>query len=243
MYSACHVMQDAILLYNVVSTMDQALGWSTPCCRGVVMSLTNVSVAFIVGKLWRGPIIFIHGLVCVLAILMFTAAVLWMWEEGLSTALVLYMIFLTCVIMVTLLISAVLSICPQHLGMFKKQTMYRVILDTAAPGEVILVVLFVIFLTQNIQHLQRKGCSPFFDSTTATHIAAAMSLLILLVPFVWYHRKKKSQEKAQQEREPAEKNFKNRLQRETAELELICKLDTINKGLNKDWEWLSHYKH
>nr|XP_042717462.1 uncharacterized protein LOC122174794 isoform X2 [Chrysemys picta bellii] len=123
---------------------------------------------------------------------------------SLSTALVLYMIFLTCVIMVTLLISAVLSICPQHLGMFKKQTMYRVILDTAAPGEVILVVLFVIFLTQNIQHLQRKGWSPFFDSTTATHIAAAMSLLILLVPFVWYHRKKKSQEKAQQEREPAE---------------------------------------
>ncbi|XP_065414590.1 uncharacterized protein LOC135973774 [Chrysemys picta bellii] len=40
-----------------------------------------------------------------------------------------------------------------------------------------------------------------------------------------------------------QKNFKNRLQRETAELELICKLDTINSGLNKDWEWLSHYKH
>ncbi|XP_053886742.1 uncharacterized protein LOC128838514 [Malaclemys terrapin pileata] len=40
-----------------------------------------------------------------------------------------------------------------------------------------------------------------------------------------------------------QKNFKNRLQRETPELELICKLDTINSGLNKDWEWLSHYKH
>ncbi|XP_065441954.1 uncharacterized protein LOC122172662 isoform X1 [Chrysemys picta bellii] len=40
-----------------------------------------------------------------------------------------------------------------------------------------------------------------------------------------------------------QKNFKNRLQRETAKLELICKLDTINSGLNKDWEWLSHYKH
>ncbi|CAM4539466.1 unnamed protein product [Lepidochelys kempii] len=38
-----------------------------------------------------------------------------------------------------------------------------------------------------------------------------------------------------------QENFKSRLQRETAELEFICKLDTINLGLNRDWEWLSHY--
>ncbi|XP_073199614.1 dymeclin isoform X3 [Lepidochelys kempii] len=38
-----------------------------------------------------------------------------------------------------------------------------------------------------------------------------------------------------------QKNFKSRLQRETAELEFICKLDTINLGLNRDLEWLSHY--
>ncbi|EMP39781.1 hypothetical protein UY3_02972 [Chelonia mydas] len=38
-----------------------------------------------------------------------------------------------------------------------------------------------------------------------------------------------------------QKNFKTRLQQETAELEFICKLDTINLGLNRDREWLSHY--
>ncbi|CAM4539123.1 unnamed protein product [Lepidochelys kempii] len=38
-----------------------------------------------------------------------------------------------------------------------------------------------------------------------------------------------------------QKNFKSRLQRETAELEFICKLDTINLGLNRDWVWLSQY--
>ncbi|EMP38999.1 Leucine-rich repeat-containing protein 49 [Chelonia mydas] len=38
-----------------------------------------------------------------------------------------------------------------------------------------------------------------------------------------------------------QKNFKTRVQRETADLEFICKLDTINLGLNRDWEWLSHY--
>ncbi|XP_032628067.1 uncharacterized protein LOC116820004 isoform X3 [Chelonoidis abingdonii] len=175
------------------------LGFIILCCQSEKRKLT--------GELWRWLVVFIHGLVCVSAILMFTAAVFWMQEEGFSTALVLYMIFLTWVIMVTLLISAVLAICPQHLEMFKKKTMHHVILDTAAPGGVILVVLFAIFLTQNIQHLQRKGCSPFFDSTAAILIAAAVSLLILLAPFVWYHRKKKKQEKDQQGRKPAEKQL------------------------------------
>ncbi|KAM7160367.1 uncharacterized protein RBU57_010545 isoform 2-T3 [Macrochelys suwanniensis] len=184
-------MSTVALAISITLAAGSGLGFIILCCQSEKKKIT--------GELWRWLVIFTHGLVCVSAILMFTAAVFWMWEEGLSTALVLYMIFLTWVIMVTLLLSVVLAICPQHLGMFKKKTMYRVILDTAAPGGVILVVLFAIFLTQNIQHLQRKGCTPFFDSTAAILIAAAISLLILLAPFVWYHRKKKSQEKDQQE--------------------------------------------
>lgn len=39
-----------------------------------------------------------------------------------------------------------------------------------------------------------------------------------------------------------QKRFKTRLQPETVELEFICKLDTIKIGLNRDWEWLAHYK-
>ncbi|XP_065436529.1 zinc finger protein 577-like [Chrysemys picta bellii] len=39
-----------------------------------------------------------------------------------------------------------------------------------------------------------------------------------------------------------QKNFRNRLQRETAELKFICKFNTINLGLNRDWEWLAHYR-
>ncbi|EMP35000.1 hypothetical protein UY3_07844 [Chelonia mydas] len=39
------------------------------------------------------------------------------------------------------------------------------------------------------------------------------------------------------------KKLQNRVQRETVELELICKLDTIKLGLNKDWEWMGHYKN
>ncbi|XP_065412493.1 uncharacterized protein LOC101941157 [Chrysemys picta bellii] len=194
MPSLKHALKISTVALAIAITLaaGSGLGFIILCCQSEKKKIT--------GELWRWLIVFIHGLVCVSAILMFTAAVFWIWEEGLSTALVLYMIFLTWVIVVTLLISVVLAICPQHLEMFKKKTMYRVILDTAALGGVILVVLFAIFLTQNIQHLQRKGCSPFFDNTAAILITAAISLLILLAPFVWYHRGKKSQEKYQQER-------------------------------------------
>ncbi|XP_044886383.1 uncharacterized protein LOC123377478 [Mauremys mutica] len=192
-----HALKISTVALAIATTLaaGSGLGFIILCCQSEKRKLT--------GEQWRWLVVFIHGLVCVSAILMFTAAVLWMWEEGFFTALVLYMIVLMWVIMVTLLISAILAICPQHLGMFKKKTMHRVILDTAAPGGVILVMMFAIFLTQNIQHLQRKGCSPFFDSTAVILIAAAISLLILLVLFVWYHRKKKNEEKDQQEREAA----------------------------------------
>ncbi|KAM9127606.1 hepatic and glial cell adhesion molecule-like [Pangshura tecta] len=190
-----HVLKISAVALATTLAAGSGMGFIILCCQSEKRKLT--------GELWRWLVVFIHGLVCASTILMFTAAVLWMWEEGFFTALVLYMIILMWVIMVTLLISAVLAICPQRFQMFKKKTMHRVILDTAAPGGVILVVLFAIFLIENIQHLQRKGCSPFFDSTAVIIIAAAISLLILLVLFVWYHRKKKKQEKDQQEREAA----------------------------------------
>nr|XP_048720823.1 uncharacterized protein LOC125642914 isoform X1 [Caretta caretta]XP_048720824.1 uncharacterized protein LOC125642914 isoform X1 [Caretta caretta] len=198
MPSLKHALKISTVVLVIATTLaaGSGLGFIILCCQSEKKKIT--------GELWRWPVVFIHGLVCVSAILMFTAAVFWIWEEGLTTALVLYMFFLTWVIMVTLLISVVLAICPQHLGIFKKKTMYCVILDTAALGGVILVVVFAIFLIQNIQQLQRQGCSPFFDSRAATLISAAISLLILLVSFVWYHRKKKSQGKDQQEGQHAE---------------------------------------
>ncbi|XP_050781640.1 uncharacterized protein LOC127035616 [Gopherus flavomarginatus] len=39
-----------------------------------------------------------------------------------------------------------------------------------------------------------------------------------------------------------QKNFRTRHQRETAELQFICKFDTISSGLNKDCEWLANYR-
>ena len=39
-----------------------------------------------------------------------------------------------------------------------------------------------------------------------------------------------------------QKPFKNKIQREAAELEFICKFDSVRLGLNRDYEWLSHYQ-
>ncbi|XP_026518933.1 uncharacterized protein LOC112125758 isoform X2 [Terrapene carolina triunguis] len=119
MPSLKHALKISTVALAIATTLaaGSGLGFIILCCQSEKKKIT--------GELWRWLIVFIHGLVCVSAILMFTAAVFWIWEEGLSTALVLYMIFLTWVIMVTLLISVVLAICPQHLEMFKKKTNHR----------------------------------------------------------------------------------------------------------------------
>ncbi|XP_074864124.1 cell adhesion molecule DSCAML1-like isoform X2 [Carettochelys insculpta] len=152
---------------------------------GLIILCCQTESKEIKGELWRWLVVVIQGLVCISSILMLIAAVFWMWEEGLSTALTLCMILLMWVIIVTLLIFVVLAFCPQNLKKFKGKTVHRVLLDAAAPGGLIFVVLFALYLTQNIHHLQRKGCSPHFDYTAVILIAAAVSLIILLALFVW----------------------------------------------------------
>ncbi|XP_073170009.1 high affinity copper uptake protein 1 isoform X3 [Lepidochelys kempii] len=39
-----------------------------------------------------------------------------------------------------------------------------------------------------------------------------------------------------------QRNFRTRLQRETAELQFLCKFDASSSGLNKDSDWLANYK-
>ncbi|XP_039344242.1 cell surface A33 antigen-like isoform X5 [Mauremys reevesii] len=64
----------------------------------------------------------------------------------------------------------------------------RIILDSAAPGAVILVVLFASLLLQKISQLQDRGCSQIVDLTGYAVTSAVISLLGLLTLFMWYHR-------------------------------------------------------
>ncbi|XP_043348202.1 uncharacterized protein LOC119861744 isoform X2 [Dermochelys coriacea] len=103
---------------------------------------------------WRWMNIFLQGLMCISSFLLFTATVLWMQREGPFAAFILLEFLLVYVIIVTALISATLVCQPAKLSGFKTKAWQRVILDSAAPGAVILVVLFASLLLQKISQLQ-----------------------------------------------------------------------------------------
>ncbi|XP_074863492.1 uncharacterized protein LOC142019959 isoform X2 [Carettochelys insculpta] len=159
------------------------------------------------GETWRYLVVFIQGLVCISSALLFAATVLWMQEEGPSAAFILLEIFLIYAVIVTALISATLACQPANLSGFKTKPWQRTVLDSAAPGAVILVVLFASLLLQKIAQLQERGCSQSVDLTGSVVASAVISFLGLLALFMWYHRiqgdhrenKPHSEERAEQE--------------------------------------------
>ncbi|XP_067404550.1 hepatic and glial cell adhesion molecule-like isoform X2 [Emydura macquarii macquarii] len=150
------------------------------------------------GETWRWMVIFIQGLACVSSILLFAATVLWMQEEGPLAAFILLEIFLTYAIIVTALISATLVWEPARLRACKTKTWQCVILDSAAPGAVILVVLFSSLLLQKISQLQERGCSQAVYLTSSAVTSAIIPVLGLLALFVWYHRRQGDQREIKQ---------------------------------------------
>ncbi|XP_005312842.2 uncharacterized protein LOC101942090 isoform X2 [Chrysemys picta bellii] len=188
-------MSAVALVFALVSGM----GFFVLCCQSGKQRIK--------GETWRWMIIFIQGLVCVSCILLFAATVLWMQEEGPSAAFILLQILFVYVIIVTAFISATLVCQPAKLSGFKTKPWQRVILDSAAPGAVILVVLFASLLLQKIYKLQDRGCSQTVDLTGYAVTSAVISLLGLLTLFIWYHRsqgdqrenKRHSKEEADQE--------------------------------------------
>ncbi|XP_039344238.1 uncharacterized protein LOC120371887 isoform X2 [Mauremys reevesii] len=164
----------------LVFALVSGMGFFILCCQSGKQRIT--------GENWRWMIIFIQGMVCVSSVLLFAATVLWMQEEGPSAAFILLEILLVYVITVTILISATLVCQPAKLSGFKTKPWQRIILDSAAPGAVILVVLFASLLLQKISQLQDRGCSQIVDLTGYAVTSAVISLLGLLTLFMWYHR-------------------------------------------------------
>ncbi|XP_067404552.1 hepatic and glial cell adhesion molecule-like isoform X4 [Emydura macquarii macquarii] len=159
---------------------------------------SSLSLIIVEGETWRWMVIFIQGLACVSSILLFAATVLWMQEEGPLAAFILLEIFLTYAIIVTALISATLVWEPARLRACKTKTWQCVILDSAAPGAVILVVLFSSLLLQKISQLQERGCSQAVYLTSSAVTSAIIPVLGLLALFVWYHRRQGDQREIKQ---------------------------------------------
>ncbi|XP_038273174.1 uncharacterized protein LOC119861744 isoform X3 [Dermochelys coriacea] len=156
---------------------------------------SSLNLTIVMWETWRWMNIFLQGLMCISSFLLFTATVLWMQREGPFAAFILLEFLLVYVIIVTALISATLVCQPAKLSGFKTKAWQRVILDSAAPGAVILVVLFASLLLQKISQLQERGCSQTVDLTGYAVTSAVISLLGLLTLFIWYHRRQGDQRK------------------------------------------------
>ncbi|XP_025057966.1 uncharacterized protein LOC112550015 [Alligator sinensis] len=85
-----------------------------PCCQSEKLRIR--------GELWRWLSAYTHGLLCVSSTLAFTAALLWMGEEGPSASFIVPEILLTYVIIVTFLVSAAMTIQPAKLNGLKSTT-------------------------------------------------------------------------------------------------------------------------
>ncbi|KAM7160362.1 hepatic and glial cell adhesion molecule-like isoform 2-T3 [Macrochelys suwanniensis] len=188
-------MSAVALVFALVSGM----GFFVLCCQSGKQRIN--------GETWRWMIIFLQVLVCVSSVLLFAATLFWMQEEDPFAAFILLEFLLVYAIIVTALISTTLVFQPAKLSGFKTKPWQRVILDSAAPGAVILVVLFASLLLQKISRLQDRGCSQTVDLTGYAVTSAVISLLGLLTLFIWYHRsqgdqrenKRHSKEEADQE--------------------------------------------
>ncbi|XP_025954953.2 uncharacterized protein LOC112982616 isoform X3 [Dromaius novaehollandiae] len=136
-----------------------------------------------------GFLVLLFGSCLLLAI----ASGLWIQEEGISPVFLL-MFFLAVGIIIMLLAAVILALSPVMVQGFKAKPWTHIVLDAAVLGGMVLNVLFTSLLLEDIQHQQRKGCSPDFDWTAATVIVSVVSLFVFLVIFVWYHQEIKYQE-------------------------------------------------
>ncbi|XP_062440625.1 natural killer cell receptor 2B4-like [Rhea pennata] len=142
---------------------------------------------------WRWPCVGFLLLLFGSCLLLAVASGLWIQEEGISLVFLL-MLFLVMGIIVMLLVAVILALSPVMLQAFKAKPWTHTVLDTTLLGGMVLNVLFNSLLLRDIQHQQRKGCSPDFDWTAATVIVSVVSLSVFLVVFVWYQREIKYQE-------------------------------------------------
>ncbi|XP_062440344.1 uncharacterized protein LOC134145138 isoform X2 [Rhea pennata] len=146
-------------------------------------------------KVRRWMTLCIQGLVCVSSLLLLTTSIFWVQQEGPSAAFILLGLFLFATIMMTVLQTVTLVCRPAALIYFKTKKWYCVILNTAAPTAVIVLVLFTSLLLQNIQRLHERGCSEPINLMLIFILTAAVALFMPLVFFLCYHKSVKKERK------------------------------------------------
>ncbi|XP_025954957.1 uncharacterized protein LOC112982616 isoform X4 [Dromaius novaehollandiae] len=174
-----------------ISTAASFLAWAATLGLLLLYYLSGKKRVGIMSRRWPcvGFLVLLFGSCLLLAI----ASGLWIQEEGISPVFLL-MFFLAVGIIIMLLAAVILALSPVMVQGFKAKPWTHIVLDAAVLGGMVLNVLFTSLLLEDIQHQQRKGCSPDFDWTAATVIVSVVSLFVFLVIFVWYHQEIKYQE-------------------------------------------------
>ncbi|XP_029463194.1 uncharacterized protein LOC115094360 [Rhinatrema bivittatum] len=150
----------------------------------------------IAGELWRWHNAVLQVLAFLSALLLCVSFVLWMKIKGLSVSFIVFQLFLTCIMGITLLTAIILVGFPARLELFKSRQSFCIILDSAAPVGAIIVILFSIFLIESIHYLQENGCSQFVNLTPIL-IPLAIIPCVIIMLFVYFHRSRRSSPQAE----------------------------------------------
>ncbi|XP_069505134.1 uncharacterized protein [Ambystoma mexicanum] len=159
----------------------------------VVQFLQTKERKWITGRLWRIWTVQVQALVCIASLLLLVATIIWMTDRGASGTFILLSQLLLFVMAVTALTAVILACYPDKLAFFKSKRVCKVIIDSAAPGGVLLIVLFSSFLIQDIHTLRGEGCPPaIYQKAISIVLPFVLLFLLLLCPCTcwWFHRRR-----------------------------------------------------
>ncbi|XP_078518995.1 uncharacterized protein LOC144784214 [Lissotriton helveticus] len=170
-----------------------ALVAALSCLLLLVIQFFQPKETVLTGNSWRFYTVLLQSLACVASLLLTIAAAIWMSHKGVSAALVLLCVVLLSVVLVTSMTVMILLFCPTKPIPFRSSKACCVILDSAAPGGVLLAVLFSSLLIENINKLKGEGCSDAEDHSVLTIVLCLVLLAVMgfcAGIFVWYHRRR-----------------------------------------------------
>ncbi|XP_054853095.1 uncharacterized protein LOC129341757 [Eublepharis macularius] len=174
-----------------------ALVFAAFCGLGILMPFCQPQKLRIRGMAWRWLGIYANGLVCLASLLVLVALLLWIYDQGLSAALILPIILLVYVLMVTLLLVVTLIFQLDILHQVTDKAGQR-LLNFTTPGGMILIVVTSSLLIKQIYLLQEKGTAEPVDLTAVIAGTSGISLLPLVVIKVFYCMDLRKQEVEEQ---------------------------------------------
>ncbi|XP_060105661.1 uncharacterized protein LOC132579371 [Heteronotia binoei] len=162
-----------------------ALVFASFCGCGILIPFCQPQKLIIRGKASKWLSVYANGLVCLACVLALVSLLLWIYEQGLSAAFVVPIIFLLYAILVTLLLMATLAFELNILHQVTDKAGQRIV-NFTTPGGMILAALTSSLLIKQIYQLQEKRNAEPVDLTAVIAGTSGISLLPLIAIHVLY---------------------------------------------------------